>query len=281
MLLSFSVENFGCFTEKVEFTFEAMEDLSEDKFYNPESRRKITPELTINTVNALFGANGSGKTTLLRGLLNDDCYKKDNSVITLKYLDKEYKECEVVLNKNNGFISNEAPSILNEVAYYSDSYAFWLRDLDSAKNKEAILKELKEADISLPENYEYSLSKGAEQYVKLVYIAFEYILPNGGLLIADEDFNNVHPLLRRRFVEIFKSLVANPKHARLLYTNHDVMCLHQSSLNGDQMWFLGKPKGAEAIKLYSPADYDDFDPLTLQSDYILGCYDAVPNTNWI
>ena len=280
MLLSFSVENFGCFTEKVKFTFEAMEDLSEDNFYNPESRRKITSELTINTVNALFGANGSGKTTLLSGLRNDAYYRKDNSVITLNYLDKDYKEREVVLNKNNGFLSNEPPSILKEVAYYSDNYAFWLRDLDSAKNKEAILKELKEADINLPENYDYSLSKGTEQYVKLVYMAFEYILPNGGLLIVDEDFNDVHPLLRRRFVEIFKSLVANPKHARLLYTSHDVMCLHQSSLNGDQMWFLGKPKKAEAIKLYSPADYEDFNPLTLQSDYILGCYDAVPNTNW-
>jgi len=70
MLIEFSVENFMCFKNEVTFSFEAMEDLAEDKFYNPESRRDIGIEGIdlINTVNGIYGKNASGKSSLLQAM---------------------------------------------------------------------------------------------------------------------------------------------------------------------------------------------------------------------
>lgn len=71
MLLEFSVKNFRCFQNKVTFSFEAMDDMPEDWLTQPQSRCMAsphTPNVQLNTVNAIYGVNASGKSSLLLGL---------------------------------------------------------------------------------------------------------------------------------------------------------------------------------------------------------------------
>jgi AAA15 family ATPase/GTPase len=77
MLIEFSVENYLCFKNETTFSFEAMTDLDDTKYFNPESRRVLEgvldPEtgepITINTVNAIYGKNAAGKSTFLRSIM--------------------------------------------------------------------------------------------------------------------------------------------------------------------------------------------------------------------
>ncbi len=121
-------------------------------------------------------------------------------------------------------------------------------------------------------------SLGTQKYFFLLLEAF-IALEQGKLLVIDELEKALHPLLARRFINLFKNPETNPKNARLLFSSHDMMFLHQSVLNGDQIWFIDRDD-QDGTTLYSPAEYADFDPLHVQKDYTLGCYGAVPNTDW-
>jgi AAA15 family ATPase/GTPase len=167
-------------------------------------------------------------------------------------------------------------------------------------NKNLILHELQQADFDIFDIYYEdselhnpyfvnkngiitdfeSLSQGTKKYLCMIVSVLLKVFKNGSLYVVDDLDASLHPLLVRRFIEMFKSKQLNPKNARLLFSTNDVMSLHQSSLNGDQIWFMDRDKDSQETKLYSPADYSDFEPLNLQRDYILGCYDATPNTSW-
>lgn len=122
-------------------------------------------------------------------------------------------------------------------------------------------------------------SSGTQKYFFLLLEAF-MALKKGKLLVIDELEKALHPLLARRFINLFKNPETNPKHARLLFSSHDIMFLHHNALNGDQIWFIDRNEDTQDTKLYSPAEYEGFDPLKLQSEYLLGAYDAVPKTEW-
>jgi hypothetical protein len=162
--------------------------------------------------------------------------------------------------------------------------------------KDLILNELKIADFNIEDyffeedelvfvhkdkvkRYFGEQSDGTKKYFCLLSDVTLYILDTGGLYIVDELEKALHPLLARRFINLFKNPETNPKNARLLFSSHDMMFLHQSVLNGDQIWFIDRDDQDET-SLYSPAEYADFNPLQVQKDYTLGCYGAVPNTDW-
>jgi hypothetical protein len=52
--------------------------------------------------------------------------------------------------------------------------------------------------------------------------------------------------------------------------------MHQSILNGDQVWFIERNDETQETKLTSAADAEGFEPVYLQSDYMQGLYGAVP-----
>ena len=168
--------------------------------------------------------------------------------------------------------------------------------LQSDEFKQFFLKELQEADFSI-KDYDFrndelffidfrglkrelsEQSDGTQKYLFLLLDVKLRILDTGGFYIVDELEKALHPLLARRFINLFKNPETNPKNARLLFSSHDMMFLHQSVLNGDQIWFIDRDD-QDGTTLYSPAEYADFDPLHVQKDYTLGCYGAVPNTDW-
>lgn len=333
MLLEFSVENFMCFKNEVAFSFEAMQELSEDKFYNPESRRDIRIEGIglINTVNAIYGKNGIGKTALLKaielfcmassygvgtemlvsGLKAKASFFDSSKPIIFKYqlLDKKNAMQNTTIhfgNKGDYLVITHKESSGGNLLYtedilpfvYSEKGFYLYPEFKSEEHKKIILEELKESDIDIVDFFINSkdeiivldnfgnkkpfqdLSKGTKKYFTMISYVLLRVFKNGSLYVVDDLDASLHPLLVRRFIEMFKSKQLNPKNARLLFSTNDVMSLHQSSLNGDQIWFMDRDKDSQETKLYSPADYSDFEPLNLQRDYILGCYDATPNTSW-
>ncbi len=410
MLIEFSVENFMCFQNEVTFSFEAMEDLAKDKFYNPESRRDIGIEGIglINTVNGIYGKNASGKSTLLRAFkvlfylilrshnfaVDDtfdfvECHdnnkpaifkvtfvdlsnnqkklydytvhlkgeETDAQVSFEELIDKSEQTDVTIFERTEGkerrfsfsehsFLTDTNKESLNSVRQnhlalshttiqpfesiqrifsniqndFMDVYlprngsphplgmikgiqrippfdSKMQAELQSDEFKPFFLKELQEADFNI-RDYEFGnnewifidskgsrrkfteQSDGTQKYLLLLLDVKLHILDTGGLYIVDELEKALHPLLAMRFINLFKNPKTNPKHARLLFSSHDMMFLHQSVLNGDQIWFIDRNEDTQDTKLYSPADFDDFDPATLPEDYALGCYGAVPNTNW-
>jgi AAA15 family ATPase/GTPase len=403
MLIEFSVENFMCFKNEVTFSFEAMEDLAEDKFYNPESRRDIGIEGIglINTVNGIYGKNASGKSTLFMAIkrlfrlimnsrkknedddfevvyydtskpivfkakFNDEALnvysyslhiqgENTDAKVVCEELKNETENKTLFIRKGNivddsDVLSKDQLDILkndlqkNHLAFsqpfslfkdirscfstkvndsmgvrfrpffrngkhqfldFMESYMFpaigmpdeMQEKLQLPDIKKLILNELKVADFNI-EDYLFEedelffvhknkmkrhfgeQSDGTKKYFCLLSDVTLHIFDTGGLYIVDELEKALHPLLARRFINLFKNHETNPKNARLLFSSHDIMFLHHNALNGDQIWLIDRDDETNETTLYSPAEYEDFDPLNLQSEYLLGAYDAVPNTAW-
>jgi AAA15 family ATPase/GTPase len=119
-------------------------------------------------------------------------------------------------------------------------------------------------------------SDGTVKYFNLLVNTKLNVLDTGGMLVVDELEKALHPLLALRFIELFKDPKTNPKHARLLFTTHDTLFMHQSVLNGDQVWLMDRNDDTDETELFSPAQDVNFDPLRLGADYMHGDYGAIP-----
>jgi AAA15 family ATPase/GTPase len=215
---------------------------------------------------------------------------------------------ETFSNKNNDFmdvriIKSKDPFETLRYASILDIGLFpkKLKDkLESDKFKKDLLTHLKEADFDILD-YEFILfeenlfdvyfttrngnkrtfreqSDGTKKFFILLIDIQDSILDNGGMYVVDELEKSLHPKLALRFIEIFKNPETNPNNARLLFTSHDVGFMHQSILNGDQVWFIDRNDETQETELFAAADVEGFEPVYLQSDYMQGLYGAVPTT---
>ena len=123
-------------------------------------------------------------------------------------------------------------------------------------------------------------SDGTKKFFILLIDIKDSILDNGGMYLVDELEKALHPKLALRLINIFKNKETNPNNARLLFTTHDTGFMHQSILNGDQVWFIERNDETQETELFSPAEEEHFNALRLQSEYMRGMYGAVPNTEW-
>jgi uncharacterized protein len=170
-----------------------------------------------------------------------------------------------------------------------------LLKLEEQKNH--ILQELQKADMSIVnfelknqddddelifthcDGKERDLSQQSDGTRKYFFLMLDVllVLEKGGLYIADELEKNLHPLLTTRLIEMFKSPKTNPNNARLLFTTHDINLMHQSILDGDQIWLMNRDETTGEGELHTLADVVGFDPMSSQSDYIMGAYGAIPD----
>nr|MCA8833630.1 ATP-binding protein [Pseudomonadota bacterium] len=101
-------------------------------------------------------------------------------------------------------------------------------------------------------------------------------LENGGILIADELEQRLHPALTRDLIGLFHNPKTNPKNAQLIFTTHDVSLLQQDIFRRDQIWFCERD-GKQASTLFPLTDFkprkgfEDF-----ESYYMSGRYGALP-----
>ena len=101
-------------------------------------------------------------------------------------------------------------------------------------------------------------------------------LENGGILIADELEQRLHPALTRDLIGLFHDPKTNPKNAQLIFTTHDVSLLQQDIFRRDQIWFCERDV-SQASTLF-PLSY--FKPRkgfeNFEGYYMGGRYGALP-----
>ena len=205
-----------------------------------------------------------------------------------------------ILRKTFSKKQNQLIDVLDSLKLDVFSYSafidyFWhFKDvLLETKRKFLLLRILQEADLNI-QDYHFEDKKlfftdkknttrdfakqsdGTKKYFILSFFLCIDTLQNGGMYVVDELEKALHPRLAMRFINIFKNPETNPKHARLLFTTHDTGFMHQSILNGDQVWFIERNDETQETKLTSAADAEGFEPVYLQSDYMQGLYGAVP-----
>ncbi len=101
-------------------------------------------------------------------------------------------------------------------------------------------------------------------------------LANGYVLVIDELHDNLHPLIVKFLVNLFRDKETNPKNAQLIFTTHDTSILNQEVFRRDQIWFCEKDKG-QASKLYPLTDFSPRKGVeNLEKGYLSGRYGALP-----
>ena len=101
-------------------------------------------------------------------------------------------------------------------------------------------------------------------------------LENGGILIADELEQRLHPTLTRDLIGLFHNPKTNPNNAQLIFTTHDVSLLQQDIFRRDQIWFC--ERGRDQASTLFPLSY--FKPRkgfeNFEGYYMGGRYGALP-----
>jgi len=101
------------------------------------------------------------------------------------------------------------------------------------------------------------------------------VLEEGGVLVADELSNTLHPLLSRKIVELFNDRSINRGNAQLVFTTHDTNLLCDGLFRRDQVWFTEKDS-AGATHLYPLSDIQVDKRDNLKKGYLQGRFGAVP-----
>lgn len=97
-------------------------------------------------------------------------------------------------------------------------------------------------------------------------------LRSGYVLLVDEVFATLHPLLVR---EMIRTLHATPRPCQVLMTSHDTSLLEEGLFRRDQVWFTEKSQDQRAT-LYALLEYHPRKGEALQRGYLGGRYGAVP-----
>jgi len=100
-------------------------------------------------------------------------------------------------------------------------------------------------------NLEQDESTGTQRFFA-VAVPMLIALEHGAFLVIDELDASMHPLLTRRFLEMFQSEEANPNGAQLLFTTHDAVLLDSVLFRRDQIVLTEKCDNES--QFYSLAD---------------------------
>lgn len=104
-------------------------------------------------------------------------------------------------------------------------------------------------------------------------------LEKGGVLVIDEFGSSLHVRLIRAIIDLFHNPITNPHNAQLIVATHDTHLLDQRLFRRDQIAFVEKNRSGESVL----TDLVEFkgvrNDASLESDYLLGKYGAVPLTN--
>jgi len=100
------------------------------------------------------------------------------------------------------------------------------------------------------------------------------LLSTNSVLVVDEIDRSLHPLLVKKFLEIFLKL-SSKANGQLIVTTHDPTLLNLKLLRKDEIWFVEKNNESES-KLYSLEDFKPRYDKDIQKGYLLGRFGAIP-----
>ena len=118
-------------------------------------------------------------------------------------------------------------------------------------------------------------SRGVYSAMTLLPSVFQ-ALHEGGLVIADELENSLHPLLMLRVINLFNDPEINKGGGQLIFTTHNALIMDKRYLRKDQIGFTEKNQEGHS-EFYKLSDIDGVrSDLDFSKNYILGAFGAVP-----
>lgn len=121
-------------------------------------------------------------------------------------------------------------------------------------------------------------SDGTRKFLALSFFII-LILYYGGVIFIDELDSQLHPLLLRKIIFMFKDKKINAKGAQLIFSAHNIINLDSSDLRRDEIWFVEKTDHkSEIYSLYDFREDDEIIRSDLKFDkyYLSGRFGAVP-----
>ena len=101
-------------------------------------------------------------------------------------------------------------------------------------------------------------------------------LENGGIICIDELDTQLHPLLFREIVNMYKNKKINTKNSQLIYTAHSTFMFNSDNLRRDQIYLVEKDNEGKS-RLYSLSEFRN---LRVDADYakkyLSGEFGAIP-----
>ena len=101
----------------------------------------------------------------------------------------------------------------------------------------------------------------------------------GGILCVDELDVELHPLLFRKIVNMYKDKSINKNNAQLIFTSHSTFMLNSNDLRRDQIYLVQKDEFGKS-ELYSLSEFRN---LRIDADYekkyLTGEFGAIPFDN--
>lgn len=94
------------------------------------------------------------------------------------------------------------------------------------------------------------------------------------VFIIDEIDRSLHPLLVKKFIEVFLQ-IGLKKNGQLIFTTHDSNLLDLKLLRKDEIWFIEKNNEGES-NLYSLEEFKPRYDRNIQKGYLLGRFGAIP-----
>lgn len=107
--------------------------------------------------------------------------------------------------------------------------------------------------------------------------AVDHVLNCGGVLLADDLGNGIHPLLVQSLLSRFQSPRTNPGHAQLVFTTHSTDFLETGLFRDDQIYFVDRDAADGSSCLYSISNLSGPGTGNVRRAYLLGKYGAVPS----
>jgi len=232
----------------------------------------IFPNTKFNGIEFFFAKREKIKDILLKFLQYFDTGISD--IVCEKYLlEKDLKEIpeDVIEKLKKGLNKKDSRLILSSpkderYLVYKDG----LGELIALRltSRHPIKGSDKEAILGLNEE-----SDGTQRIVDFLP-ALINLLSTDCVFLIDEIDRSLHPLLIKKFFEVFLE-VSSKTNGQLIVTTHDSNLLNLKLLRKDEIWFIEKNKEGES-KLYSLEEFKPRYDKNIQKGYLLGRFGAIP-----
>ncbi len=150
--------------------------------------------------------------------------------------------------------------------------------LDDEKNQ---LYTQRKIDNKVRELPVFEESNGTQKLMQLL-LPLLMALDEGRLVVIDELDCQLHPLLLRQLVLLFKNPEINRNGAQLIFATHDTSIMNKDVLRRDEIWFACKDRDESSI-LYALSDFRDMNGnranpnAAFDKQYFAGRYGADPH----
>ncbi|MDR0289527.1 MAG: ATP-binding protein [Treponema sp.] len=211
----------------------------------------------------------------LLSLLLELNYFEKNDFLILRKFDTNLFDQDTIVNLNDLSLMLQNDNILlDELIEELKTIDTGISSLDLKKSKErfTILAKHKIASKDYPLTL-LEESTGTMHYIE-IFISLFKVLQNGGIFIADELEQSLHPDLTGRIINRFMNKDKNPNNAQLLFTTHNPWFLQD--LTKTQIFITEKNDAAETetIRLDEIAGVRNDE--NYFTKYIAGEYDGRP-----